>query len=131
MYKAVFVLLIFLVFLAGSILLQVFLSKKKNKWLGLIIPLICFIFSIVAVLSMAMYSDITITSVTDTVSGSKLTETIVQSEKPGTFSMLLTALPVFIITNIPTVIFSAIYLSCREKFKLRNELDRMNIQDLE
>lgn len=131
--NVIIVMLLFLVFLAGSIWLQIFLSKKKNKWLGLIIPLICFMFSIMTVLSLAMYTNTAITSVTDTIDGAKLTDktTILQSEKSSMLSMLATAVPVFLISNIPTIIFLAIYFACREKLKLRTELDKMNIQDLE
>ena len=125
--------LAFLVFLAGSIWLQIFLSKKQNKWLGLIIPLICFAFSIMAVLSLAMYTNTAITSLTDVNDGAKLSDkiTIIHSEKSSMFSMLATVVPVFLISNIPTIIFLAIYFACREKLKLRTELDKMNIQDLE
>jgi len=129
----IIVMLLFLVFLAGSIWLQIFLSKKKNKWLGLIIPLICFMFSIMMIFSLAMYTNTAITLVTDNINGTKLTDKtiILQSEKPSILSMLVTAVPVFIISNIPTIIFLAIYFACREKLKLRAELDKMNIQDLE
>jgi len=133
MQKTANVIIVMLLFLAGSIWLQIFLSKKKNKWLGLIIPLICFMFSIMTVLSLAMYTNTVITSVADTIDGAKLTDktTILQSEKSGMLSMLATAVPVFLISNIPTIIFLAIYFAYREKLKLRTELDKMNIQDLE
>ena len=35
-----------------------------------------------------------------------------------------------ILGNIPTVILLAIYFACREKFRKRSELDKMNISDL-
>lgn len=135
--------LILLILLAGSIWLQFFLSKKENKWLGLMIPAICFIFSIITVLSLSMYS------ITEATQYSVVTEAtqysvingsethietsgpvILQLERPSTMSMLVTALPVFLVTNIPTLIFLAIYFACREKLKTRTELDKMNIQDL-
>jgi len=37
----------------------------------------------------------------------------------------------FLISNIPTIVFLGIYFGCREKMKLRSQLDKMNIQDLE
>jgi hypothetical protein len=46
--------LIAIIFLAGIIILQIFLSKRENKWLGLILPIINVIFSIIAVLNMAI-----------------------------------------------------------------------------
>lgn len=133
MLKTAIIIIVLLLFLAGSIWLQVFLSKTKNKWLGLIIPLICFIFSIITILSLSMYTNTGITSVTETIDGVVVTgKTITsQSEKPSMISMLATAMPVFLISNIPTIIFLAIYFACREKLKLRNELDKMNVQDLE
>ncbi|HCL02133.1 MAG TPA: hypothetical protein DHW61_06890 [Lachnoclostridium phytofermentans] len=42
--------LFLLVFFVGLIGLQVFLSKRKNKWLGLIFPLFCIFFSVVTIL---------------------------------------------------------------------------------
>lgn len=131
MQKTAIAIIVILLFLAGSIWLQIFLSKKNNKWLGLIIPLICFMFSIMIVFSLPMYTT-GITSVTETINGVVTDKTItLQSEKPSIFSMLATVIPVFLISNIPTLIFLAIYSACREKLKLRNELDKMNVQDLE
>jgi signal transduction histidine kinase len=133
MLKTAIIIIVLLLFLAGSIWLQVFLSKTKNKWLGLIIPLICFIFSIITILSLSMYTNTGITSVTETINGVVVTDKTItsQSEKPSMISMLATVMPVFLISNIPTIIFLAIYFACREKLKLRNELDKMHVQDLE
>lgn len=132
MEKTVIDMIIILFLLTGSIWLQIFLSKNRNKWLGLIIPLICFMFSITTVLSLVMFTNMESTLVTETINGVVVTDEVItlQSEKPSMISMLATATPVFIISNIPTVIFLAIYFACREKWKLRNELDKMNVQDL-
>lgn len=83
--------LIVLVILVGAILLQIYLSKSENKWLGLILPLITLGYSILAVLNIIAF-----TSVTSTV---------------------FTAIYVFAIFNISTVILLAIYAGCREKRK--------------
>lgn len=132
MQKTAIVTIIMLLFLSGSIWLQTFLSKKKNKWLGLIIPIICFMFSIMTVLSLAMYTNKTILR-TETINGVEVIEetTTLQSERPSMISMIVSIIPVFITSNIPTIIFLAVYFACREKLKLRNELDKMSIQDLE
>lgn len=124
--------IIFLLFLGGCVWLQIFLSRKRNKWLGLIIPLICFLFSILMVCSMAIYTGPATTTVTQIVDGVQVTnETITsQQEKPSMITILATVLPVFIVANIPTVIFMAIYFASREKLKLKSELDKMNAQDL-
>lgn len=132
-------LLFILVFFAGSIWLQIFLSRQQNKWPGLIIPIICFMISIITVLSLSMYTvttDMTVTEIVDMNDG-EVTETIHEenintiTEKPSFLSMLATVIPVFLIFNIPTLIFIAIYFASREKLKLRKELDKMNVQDLD
>ncbi len=95
------------ILLAGTIALQIFLSKRENKWLGLILPIISLIFSIFTILSMMVYAN------------QSIAETIYQ------FVMA------FLLSNIPTIILLAIYFACREKFKKNRELDKMNIQDLQ
>ena len=134
MGNAVLLIIIMLLLLAGSIWLQIFLSRKNNKWLGLIIPLVCLIFSILFVLSITMYTTSSeITTVTETVNGVVLREEsiVLESDKPSILSMLASSIPTFIMFNIPTLIFLAIYFACREKIKTKNQLDKMNVQDLE
>ena len=40
MQRTLFALIIFLAVVIGVIWLQIFLSKKDNKWLGLILPIV-------------------------------------------------------------------------------------------
>ena len=133
MLRTAFFLIVMLTLLAGGIWLQIFLSRRQNKWLGLIIPLICFMISIAAVLSIAVYTNIGVTYVTETVDGAKVSEKTadLQSVRSNMSSVLATAIQIFLMTNIPTVVFLAIYFACREKIKVYDELDKMNIQDLE
>lgn len=88
----------------GAIILQIFLSKKESKWLGLILPSITFLYSLIIVLGQLMYVD--------------------------TISFIFTALVVFIMANIPTIVLICIYFGCREKLKKKSELDKMKIEDL-
>ena len=90
--------IVMLLFLAGSIWLQIFLSKKKNKWLGLIIPLICFMFSIMTIFSLAVYTTVTDTTVTETIDDVVVTNNTIalQSEKPRMISMLAKVIPVLL-----------------------------------
>ncbi|MGH4052391.1 MAG: hypothetical protein ACREVX_13865 [Clostridium sp.] len=95
-----------LILLVGIIILQIFLSKRENKWLGLILPAVNVMFSIIAVLGMAFF------------------------EKPSIAEIILQVIMLFLIWNISTAILIAIYYSCREKLKKKKEIDKMNIQDL-
>jgi Na+/alanine symporter len=96
-----------MVFLAGIVLLQMFLSKRENKWLGLILPMITFMFSVLTVLGYAFYAN--------------------QSISQRIFQFIM----IFLLYNIPTISLLAIYLACREKLKKKKGLDKMNIEDLE
>lgn len=102
-----------LLLLVGIVCLQIKLSKKHNKWIGLIIPLICLLFSVMSVISIEMLS---IRPQTATSSG---------------VGILPITIPIFIVTNIPTLITLAIYYICREQLKKNLELKKMNIQDLD
>lgn len=117
-------LIILLLLLAGSIWLQVYLSKKENKWLGLIIPIICFMYSIMIVLSISIYTNTGNVTTRNTSMTQNLEERAVidqssftLSEKQGLAAILSTVIPVFLVTNIPTLIYLAIYFAAREKQK--------------
>ncbi len=99
-------LLILLLIFAGIIWLQLFFSKKENKWLGLILPAIFFVYSLLMVLNIAVFDDM---------SGWNI------------FSLLAST---FLLSNIPTIILLAVYLACRGKIKRNAELNKMSIQDL-
>ena len=83
--------IIFVAILAAIVLLQVYLSKKKNKWFGLILPIICFLFALIIV----PLNIIVPTSGVD-------------------MDYIVKHIIVFGIFNIPTIIFMIIYLVCRK-----------------
>ncbi|MCH1981409.1 hypothetical protein MCG98_02300 [Ruminococcus sp. OA3] len=91
----------------GGIILQFFLSKKENRVLGLILPCITFMYSLLCVLNVVIM---------DAMSSWEV------------FGVIVGRL---VLTNISTVILLAIYLVCREKLKRKKQLDKMNIQDLD
>lgn len=107
MAKATIALFVVLILLAGGIFLQIFLSKKKSRWFGLILPAITFLYSLLMVLGVAVY---------DGMSGREI------------FILIAST---FLISNIPTIVLLGIYFGCREKVRLRAQLEKMNIQDLE
>ena len=101
------VLLVVPAILAGGILLQVFLSKKESKWLGLILPFITFAYSLLTLSQLAKTDGMTWWNVLGLIAST------------------------FFLSNIPTVILLAIYFGCREKRKREKALEKMHIQDLE
>ena len=102
--KTISMLLLFLlIFVAGGILLQIFLSRRENKWLGLILPVLSFLYSLVMAFSAVAYNG------------------------GIPWGPILASL---ILGNIPTAFLLVIYFACREKFRKRSELDKMQINDL-
>ena len=106
MSRTIFAVAMLLILTVGAVVLQIFLSKRQNKWYGLILPIISLLFSLIWPLNMMVpVGGITMSFV---------------------FQMLI----VFLLANIPTAILIVIYFACRENMKRKNRLDKMNIQDL-
>ncbi len=117
-----------------GIALQVYLSKRKNRWLGLILPVVCIIFSLLAVLGMVAFTSVTTQVATVTEKGETVEQIVDEGKNEplmSTTSMILSASTIFVIYNIPTLILIGIYVGCREKNKKNLQLEKMNIQDLE
>jgi len=131
-YYLITLLLVF----AGMIWLQIILSKKENKWLGLILPLIAVCISILAIFITPAY----VTTPERTVVEHRVTQNgdifenvitnIPPQGSPGTASLIFTGMHLFVLYNIPAAILIVIYIVCRVKRKKNLELDKMNIQDL-
>lgn len=85
------------------ILLQVFLSTRQNKWLGLILPVISLLCALVLILNMAYIVSYRMYAV------------------------------MVILSFLPLVVFLLIYWLCRMHLKrktVHDEIKQMNIQDL-
>jgi len=111
--------------------LQFYLSKKYNKWLGLILPIIYFTISIFAVLSTFQFVLFPqLPSVHEVYENGVLisSETIEQIKVADYIipKMLL----FFVYYNLPTIILTVIYAVYRKKRKKYIDIEKMNIQDL-
>jgi uncharacterized membrane protein (GlpM family) len=103
--RVVFFTIVFVLLLgSGAIVLQIFLSRRENRWLGLILPIITFLISVVYVLNVVNVGDTT--------------------------STVIALISVLLWANIPTAVFLVIYFACREKYKRKRNLDKMKTQDL-
>ena len=94
----------FLVVLVGGIFLQIFLSKRESRWPGLVLPLLTFLWSLLGPLN-----------VMDTGSVSQ---------------NVLLVLVMLLAGNIPTLILLAIYWAVREKRRVKDQIDKMKIDEL-
>lgn len=100
--RAVIGLLLF----ACAIALQVFLSKKESRWAGLVLPVLSFLFGLLIPLNM------------------------ITPPEGVTAGFVVQMILVWLLGNIPTIIFLAIYFGCRGKRRRNKQLEKMNIQDL-
>lgn len=96
---------IILFILLGVIYLQVFLSKKENKILGLILPVVAFLHSTIIILWLITGGVM--------VGGFYIFSTI-----SSIFVLMVTNL----LLNIPTIIFLLIYFSCRKTINRSAEI---------
>jgi len=124
-------LLFLLGILVGGIFLQIYLSKKDGKWLGLILPLITFSLSLLVVFGMAAYVGSETFTVSEFVDGELVTRVVHENQNrqalPGAVAG---AIFTFIMMNIPTVILLIIYKAVREKDKRQREVEKMSVHDL-
>ncbi len=105
--KNVAIMLICLIIMAvGVIFLQYKLSRNSNKWLGLVIPAICFLYSIIMVCSFANF------------------------DGTGSWQLVFSVVCVFLISNVPTAILLTVYLYARSLNRKNEEINKMNIKDL-
>ena len=109
------------------IILQIFLSKKENKWAGLILPIISFSISLMALLGVLLLS-VNTGTMTTTVNGEIVEQTTEQIVNMS--SIIVSAIYTFLLCNIPTGILLAIYAACRGKHRRQHALNKMSVQDL-
>ena len=100
------ILIIGLLLFGGCIALQIWLSLRESPRLGLILPGISLLVSVLFVLNMAML--------------------------PGDGNGTVQVLAALGLYNIPTVVFLLIHFICRDHLRRRQkrQMERMNIQDL-
>ena len=99
--------IILLLIVSLIVYLQIYFSKMESKWIGLILPGLTLIYSIIVVLNIA--------------------EPLVDISISKRIAMVLSA---FLTSNIPTIILLTIYAAARQKLKRKSEIEKMNIKDL-
>lgn len=126
-------LVVFLTLVVGGIFLQIFLSKKKSKWPGLILPGITLLYSLIMILGFAVFQGMTTQEISTQgeVTTQSITTQIGTAQGMTNTQILIQVIITFLITNIPTYILLGIYFGCREKLPKNSPIDKMNIQDLE
>ncbi|WP_416324418.1 hypothetical protein [[Eubacterium] hominis] len=115
-------------FLVGLVLLQRYLVKQESKWLGWIMPMIFFLLSCLVVLGSLTYSNHSTTAMLDE-AGNIIEESVVVTKQPW-IDQLLPMISLFLMYNVPTIVFSAMCIVEHRKDKGKQQLNKMSIQDL-
>lgn len=125
--------------------LQVYLSRKKSKWPGLILPAVFILLSLIWSSSVIKRfersgpsNESTITHYEYDNEGyikekfEKINSPLRYKEtsRPGIIITGIGLAALFVTTNIPTVAYLLIYGISREKMRARLEMQKMTIQDL-
>ena len=137
--------------------LQVWLCRRKTRWLGLILPVLSFLFSLLLVFGLGAFGLIQTGSggsMTLDENGQVVQQTITENgmittydgegnildqypapdaqEEQNRISMegLLAVGGIFLVCNIPTVVLGGIWLHYKNRRDFQDELNKMNIQDL-
>lgn len=106
--RIAFVTVLFLLaLLVGGIGLQIWLSRRESRWPGLLLPILCGLYSLLMVCSVAVLPDMSTADVVGAV------------------------LSVLLLGNVPTAVLLVIYAACREKRRKAAQLARMRALDLE
>lgn len=100
-----FIIPVFLILGVGTILLQIFLSRRESKWLGLILPGLSLLVSLLYCMNIMATGDL--------------------------MQDIILVFTTFFIANIPTMIFLLIYFICRKDHRKKGQMDKMKIQDLD
>ena len=132
--------------------LQVWLCRRKNRWLGLILPGLSLAVSLLSLLSVLAFRGVVGGSMTVTENGQVVEETVTENGMTTVYDgegnildqypapdsqdgvgpeMALTAAGVFLVNNIPTVVLGGIWLHYKNRRDFQDEMKKMNIQDLE
>lgn len=114
------------------LVLQVFLCRKGNR-LGLILPALSFLLSLLITLTVASFAYMTSGTVTSQTSvDGQVVEQQVEEVAPSMTAprQLLMVGGVFLVTNIPTAVLTGIWFYHKNRRDWKDELKKMDIQDL-
>lgn len=118
----------------GIIALEVWLSRRKSRWPGLILPAVTLVLSLLMVLGFAAFSRGGATAemqVVDQETGEIVyQEQTVETEPDWTLGDAAQLGVVLLVGNIPTFVLLGTYYIGREKLRREKMLEKMNIQDL-
>lgn len=111
--------------------LQVWLCKREIRWLGLVLPILSFLVSLILCLNMTVFTtaeNVGSASVDGEYYEESQVQVYVRDLAPGA---VIAVAAFFLISNIPTAILLGIFFYQKNRRDFRDDLHKMTIQDLE
>ena len=126
---------LWLAILVGFVVLQVWLSRRKAWWPGLVMPVLSFLMALLIVVGnfvfLSQSSTVSGTRVVDEQTGAVVYQVQqVQQAHDWTVGDTAQLGVLLLVGNIPTIVLLGVYYVGREKLRRENLLKKMNIQDL-
>lgn len=126
---------LWLAILVGFVALQVWLSRRKAWWPGLVMPVLSFLMALLIVVGnfvfLSQSSTVSGTRVVDEQTGAVVYQAQqVQQAHDWTVGDTAQLGVLLLVGNIPTIVLLGVYYVGREKLRRENLLKKMNIQDL-
>lgn len=111
--------------------LQVWLCKRRSRWLGLILPGVTLLASLMILLSITAFTRVGASEVVHDAHGAVVEEHHTEHWTSISGADLAAVGGIFLVANIPTVVLGGIWLHYKNRRDLREEMKRMDLQDLE
>jgi len=115
--------MLLLAVLVGGVFLQIHLSKKENKWLGLILPIITLAISVMVVARVATFTQVGHITYSEYVDGELVTTVTSEAGNreliPGAIGGVIYT---FLFMNIPTIVLFIIYKAVRSKKNCQRDI---------
>ena len=117
------------------VVLQVWLCRRSARF-GLILPILTLLLSVVLVFSLVVFqratgsNSLVVTDETGQVIQQESWEENISGRTPIGETIAIAAV-VFLVSNIPTVVFGGIWFHYKGRDDTREDLKRMQVQDLE
>ena len=104
----------------GVIALEVYLSRRKSKLPGLVLPAITFSGELFILLNVV--TNVVMTSAADNAVGGV--------DSYDVFVTVLNTVLTLLVISMPTIVLLVIYFLCRRGMNRKKQIEKMNIQDL-
>lgn len=120
---------IIIILILASFFAEVILSKKSNKWLGLIIPFVGFLISILLLIAYINWEPASMKI--EDYNGSTLIHSFeISGNILPSSTKIINCVILFVLLNIPTMIHLIIYAGFRKKMVSNAAINKMKLGDL-